>query len=301
MTTLVIEHKTTSDDIAQGSKYWALLTIATQASQYMVGARALGFEPDGLLYDLLRKPALKPLEVNSKRSEPETPEAYRVRCLEAIAEDPDKYYQRGVVIRLEEEEKDAAYDAWQTAEQIRLSRNSGRWPRNTGACDAYHRLCDYFPICSGMATETDLRYEKTQAHPELDGKTHLPMLTASSAASYRSCPRKYSLAYEKGIRAKEPAGTLHFGTKIHLALEVWMKTKDLASSLLAMRSGAYSYDDAKAEAMIIGYDARWRDDPMEVLVVEKEFTAALVNPDTGAASRTWQLAGKLDGVVRRES
>ena len=58
------------------------------------------------------------------------------------------------------------------------------------------------------------------------------------------------------------------------------------------------FDVARAEAMIRGYDARWSAEQYEVLAVEVEFRAPLVNPETGAPSRTWQRGGKLDAIVR---
>jgi hypothetical protein len=51
--------------------------------------------------------------------------------------------------------------------------------------------------------------------------------------------------------------------------------------------------------MIRGYHARWSGDALEVVAIEREFVAPLVNPTTGAASRTFCLAGKLDAIVRR--
>lgn len=58
------------------------------------------------------------------------------------------------------------------------------------------------------------------------------------------------------------------------------------------------FDLARAEVMLRGYDARWGGDTYEVIAVEREFRAPLVNPDTGAASRTFTLGGKLDVLVR---
>jgi hypothetical protein len=58
------------------------------------------------------------------------------------------------------------------------------------------------------------------------------------------------------------------------------------------------FDLARAEAMLRGYDARWGAEQYEVLAVEAEFRAPLVNPETGAASRTWQRGGKIDAIVR---
>lgn len=62
--------------------------------------------------------------------------------------------------------------------------------------------------------------------------------------------------------------------------------------------GIDPFDLVRAECMLIGYHERWKDEPYAVLGVEQEFRAPLINPDTGAASRTWQLAGKLDALVR---
>lgn len=296
-----MEHKSSSEDIGPGSMYWRKLQLDAQIAGYLVGARALGFEPDAILYDVLRKPALRPYEVNSKRSVPESPEEYRDRCIENIAEKPDHYYQRGVVVRLEDERLDAAYDAWQTAEQIRLARNANRWPRNVDACSQYNRLCEYWAACAGESTIDDpLRFERGEVHRELDAKHHLPMLTASSARAYRACARKYFFAYEQGVRAKQDAGTLAFGKRVHRALEAWLsRGYDLDAALATVRAGTYDHESAKLEAMIVGYHVRWSDEPLEVLAVEKEFVTDLTNPATGAKSRTWVMAGRIDAIVRR--
>lgn len=302
MKTYVIEHKSSSEDIGLGSTYWKKLTLDAQISNYLVGARSLGYEPDGVLYDVLRKPALRPYEVNTKRAVPESPQEYRDRMLAAIAEKPEHYYQRGVVVRLEEEERDAAFDAWQTAEQIRLSRKSGRWPRNVDSCSQYNRMCDYWEVCSGETGIDDrVRYQVTAPHPELETKHHLPLLTSSSTRAFRACARRYYYAYNRCVRPRAKANALTFGNMIHAGLEAWMKSAcDLDAALAAMRTQTYDYDSAKAEAMLRGYDSRWRDEPLDVLAVEQEFVTDLTNPETGSKSRTFLRAGKLDGVVRRQ-
>lgn len=301
MKTLVCEHKTSSEDIGLGSAYWRKLTLDAQISNYLVGARALGFEPDGVLYDVLRKPAIRPYEVSAKRSKPESPEEYRDRCVATIAEKPEHYYQRGVVVRLEEEERDAAFDTWQTAEMIRLAHNANRWPRNVDSCSMYNRMCEYWEVCSGETDINDrLRYEVGEPHRELEGKHHLPMLTSSSSRTFRACARRYYYAYELGVKPRQQAGALYFGKTIHRGLEAWLKSKcDLDAALEAMRSGIYDHDAAKAEAMMRGYHARWADEPLDVLAVEAEFHADLVNPETGGKSRTFVRAGRIDAIVRR--
>lgn len=302
---LVVEHKTSSEDIGLGSMYWRKLTLDAQISNYLVGARTLGHEPDGVLYDVLRKPALRPLDVSAKRKTPETPDEYRARCLDAIVEKPDAYYQRGVVVRLEDEERDAAFDTWQTADAIRLARHTGRWPRNVDSCNDFHRMCEYWPVCSGEASIEDraLYAPPGPLHPELgEGakKVHLPLLTSSSARTFRTCAKKYQFTYEMALRPlAAKAGALFFGQVIHKGLEAWLNTGfDLDAALAAMHVGAYDHDAAKAEAMMRGYHARWSSDPLDVVAVEAEFTAPLLNPETGAASRTFARAGKIDAIVR---
>src|SRR5579863_586579 len=59
------------------------------------------------------------------------------------------------------------------------------------------------------------------------------------------------------------------------------------------------FELARAEEMLTGYSARWFDEPLEVLAVELEFDVPLVNPETGAASKTFRRGGKLDVLVRR--
>jgi hypothetical protein len=53
-----------------------------------------------------------------------------------------------------------------------------------------------------------------------------------------------------------------------------------------------------ATAMMRGYGARYARDDFEIIALERNFEAPIVNPATGAASRSFVLAGKVDGIVR---
>lgn len=57
---MVLEHKTTSDDLAPESDYWSRLRIDSQISFYVDAARRAGYDVQGVLYDVLRKPAISP-------------------------------------------------------------------------------------------------------------------------------------------------------------------------------------------------------------------------------------------------
>lgn len=165
----LVEHKTASGDVSPGSEYWKRLRMDGQISIYFEGGRALGHDISGCIYDVLGKPLQRPYEVNSKRKVAETPEEFRVRINEAIAEDPAKYFQRGEVVRLEEEMQEAMFDLWQLAQQIRESELAKRAPRNPDACVRYGRTCPYFAVCAGEASLDDpLLFKKLEvSHPEL--------------------------------------------------------------------------------------------------------------------------------------
>lgn len=372
----VVEHKTTSAEIGAGSSYWKRLKLDSQVSNYLVGARALGHQPRGVLYDVVRKVRLEPYKATpvekreytkprdracpackkkggaesaphafartfdgdiaptgpnatgalycadgrivtdpggklyaNMRERDETPEEYRERVRADIGANPDRYYQRGEVVRLEEEEREAAADTWAIGEQIRTSQKTGRWRRNLDTCDSYGAFCSYFSVCTGEASISDpTRFRDAKEHEELPdaGKRKLRVLSTSSARAYGSCPRKYFYAYELRRRAVEDAKALRFGTLLHAGLEVWWTSVDLAAAIAAMRA-TYAklaidpFDAIDAEELMLGYHVRWKDEPLTVLAVEREFAAPLVNPETGRASQTWERGGKLDAVVRVEA
>jgi hypothetical protein len=182
----IVEHKTTSDSIEQGATYFERLRIDSQISTYMMAARELGYgEPTGVLYDVLRKPQLKPFEETkdkkytksgslyaNQHAADETPEEFRARCTEEIASNPNAYFAHLFVVRLESEIEESARDLWTTAAIIRECDNHGRWPRNSSACYNYKSFCEYWPICSGRCKPDDSTYfEERRAHSEISKET----------------------------------------------------------------------------------------------------------------------------------
>lgn len=170
---LVLEHKTATGDIGPGSDYVKRLKMDSQVSLYFDGASAMGFEPARCLYDILGKPALRPLKVGKQRDRDETPNEYRDRCIAAIGEDPNKYFQRSDVVRLEAELDEARFDLWQVAAQIRESELAKRAPRNAQSCMRYGRNCEYLGVCcSEISLEDPRHFKKSDTlHPELSGSS----------------------------------------------------------------------------------------------------------------------------------
>lgn len=129
------------------------------------------------------------------------------------------------------------------------------------------------------------------------------MLTVSRMKAWRNCKRLHRLMYLEGWRAVRDADPLRQGTIGHRALEAWWSAGDhrLAAALAAIAGqGEDPFEQAAIEELMIGYDREWSAEleRYEVVAVEISFTIPLVNPATGSVSRTWVLAGKIDGVLR---
>lgn len=313
---LIGERKTTKQDIDPGSDYWPRLTLDPQVSCYLDWARGIGIHADGVLYDVLRVPNLKPLQATppearkytkktgelyaNQRETDETPEEYGARCLAAISENPEKYYQRRVLVRFDKELQAAQFDNWHTASSMRESRRLNVYPRNPDNCKQYNRTCDYFSVCSGTADIDDpLLFERrAKLHEELDNPAE-NLLTQSSMRCYRACQRRYYYRYQMRMRPRrEKSEPLRRGTSVHHALEAWSKTSNVEAAFNALNK-QYAYSFEQEKAMIAGYIAMWGPD-VGVTYVEKEFEAFLVNPDTGAKSKTFVLGGRLDYVVETQ-
>lgn len=166
-----VEHKTSGVDIGPGSTYWARLKLDGQVSGYFIGADALGFKAEACIYDVLGKPRLKPLQANSRRADAETPAEYGERVREEIANNPDRYYQRGEVVRLEAEMRAFDSETWALANSMREGRRLMVAPRNPDACERYGSLCSFFSVCCGEASLEDPgSFKKSDdVHPELNG------------------------------------------------------------------------------------------------------------------------------------
>lgn len=170
---VVVEHKTSGEDIGVGSSYWRKLQLDSQVSTYFEGAKALGFEVDAVLYDVIAKSKLRPYEKNSKREAVETPEEFKQRLIEQVAEVPDRFYQRGEVVRLEEERREFLFEVWQQAKLLQESRVAGFAPRNTASCFTWGKPCPYWAHCAeGASLDDTTKFRKLEhVHPELESQS----------------------------------------------------------------------------------------------------------------------------------
>ena len=85
----LVEHKTTSEGIEEAdASYWARLRLNFQLCRYVKGARSLGYDIETVIYDVFRKPAIKPKDAIKEVDENGIPfvmtkdaDGHDVRCI----------------------------------------------------------------------------------------------------------------------------------------------------------------------------------------------------------------------------
>jgi hypothetical protein len=134
-----------------------------------------------------------------------------------------------------------------------------------------------------------------------------PMTSTYSMWSlFRNCRKACEYRYEIGLVPREKDPNLSFGSLIHECLQTWHGTRDLAAVIdFIDRACTSRRDDDNvrrdwhlARAIMTGYATRYPQEEFEIVALEKTFEGAIINPATGASSRSFVLAGKVDGIVR---
>lgn len=147
---IIIEHKTCGESVEPTSDYWTRLTYNAQLLQYVLAARACGFDVSEVIYDVARKPLLK-VKAN------ETFDAYEERLYADILSRPGFYFARQTVRILDEDLEEFAAMREEIAKQILYFRSQqrkavakGRIPESgwVRACTAINcRGCEYAGFC----------------------------------------------------------------------------------------------------------------------------------------------------------
>lgn len=169
----LVEHKTTSDEIGPASDYWQRLLIDQQISRYYLAAHELGYPVSAVVYDVLRKPQIRPknvakldrhratterhyfnLQLNGVCPERETPRMYGARLLADLSERPEFYFARNEIPRLQSDLDQFKLDQWAAVRAISSCELDGYWPRNTGACTSPYR-CQFLDVCRGLNGDPD--------------------------------------------------------------------------------------------------------------------------------------------------
>ena len=252
------DHKTTSYDISDpNGDYWRQLQIDGQAKFYEILLRSNGIAVERIVWDVIRKPRIKPKKLakaaqaeivslgtycgfkvsqdtieRTKYATEENAELYEHRVARESLDNPDRYFQRQPVMRLDDELVEHWSEVWDISGEIREARRNGRWSRNSGACMNYGRACQFLAICSGHdAPDSDEWATKKNVHSELDdidgdGRS---VITNSRLRCFQTCHRKHFYQYELGIEKpeRETEESLYFGSLFHASLDKWWAAASL--------------------------------------------------------------------------
>ena len=168
----LVEHKTAGCDIAPDSDYWLRLRGNAQVMQYILAARALGWDVALVIYDVARKPSIR-------QKQGETPEQFGDRLAADTKERPEFYFARREVPILEDDLAEFEIQRQVLARQILACRGESRrarrpehgWPRNVGEMTC--KLCDFAGFCLQNTVVDAARppagFVVGAAHEELEG------------------------------------------------------------------------------------------------------------------------------------
>ena len=120
------------------------------------------------------------------------------------------------------------------------------------------------------------------------------------------CWMKGFLRYVKQLVPLSGDPNQYFGSVFHQCLRCWhadshlSQVLDLIDRTYPNRAGDNDQlrDWHLATAMMRAYAERYHTEGFEVVALEKGFEGPIINPETGAASRSFTLAGKVDGIIR---
>ena len=185
---MVGELKTAGEDLSPDSDFWKRLRIDQQISLYTLAAIALGYDVKGILYDVPRKPLIRPRLLTQGDSktflasgdyfgkhfvctdgpvlidgEPceivpgakagsfairETVAMYGARIAADMKENPSWYFARMEIPRLQADLDEFRWELWSIQGLLRDCQRYGRWPRNTASCLRPYR-CEFWDLCTG--------------------------------------------------------------------------------------------------------------------------------------------------------
>jgi len=165
---VLVEHKTSGPiDGGYIEKIWTDLQLAA----YLIYLGSAEDPIASVLYNVLAKPKLQRLQVNSRRSEPESDEAFESRLFDKILDEPNTYGLRHEVAIDTDRLNEVKAQLWRTAQMILEARRSGVWIKNTRHCHANHGTCRFYSLCSAPEEARDFifgnQFQKKAPHEEL--------------------------------------------------------------------------------------------------------------------------------------
>lgn len=242
------DHKTAS---RVSPVYWNELKTNPQLTHYLLAARQMGLDVSGFMWDVIVKPGISPTinrDISQKdqkdlaqgsyyglpfewdgETKRETPRMFGIRCLSKMLTEPDKYFDRRLISRTDQELLEYNRELCQIVkEQNEVRNNVSLQYRNLKSCTKYNTMCDYHPLCAG---EEDLDhthlYKIKDEMPDEDRKTPSGSISTSRIECYLTCRKKWDYKYNQKIEKNIDVyrDSLHIGSLVHEALEIILASR----------------------------------------------------------------------------
>ena len=126
----LVDHKTSKGTL---DSQW--LELADQMKYYLWAKIQQGHSPVGIIYNLIRKPSIKP-------HKNDTPEIWAKRLTEDIKSRPEFYFQREPIVKTDQDIEQIGVELWQLAHEV----GKGMIYRNPGSCQLWNN-CPYRDLC----------------------------------------------------------------------------------------------------------------------------------------------------------
>jgi len=199
---------------------------------------------------------------------------------------------------------------------VRQASQTLATPRTTVTRDlhglrARFRSAGVTPSILPDAVPQDIHSSARSSRTAEKGPQSMPELMTSTYSmwqTFRNCRRACAWRYVHQLAPRTTAQSLAVGTLVHHALQHWHQTADLDATLAlidhACLQRAHDPDQRQAwhlaRAMMTGYAQRYATEAFRVLALETTFRLPICNPETGQPSRSFELAGKIDGLVEQD-
>lgn len=136
----------------------------------------------------------------------------------------------------------------------------------------------------------------------------LEPITYSALSTFRNCRKMYWWRYVRQLAPKYRDPVLWLGALWHEITELYDHDSPLTAieDHLKAKLPARHTDPEQRKfwhllrAMFAAYTHKYSGDDAKVIATEKKFVHPIINPATGAASRSFVMAGKVDAIIERK-
>lgn len=143
------------------------LQVDKQISSNILALRAKGIYVEGVVYDIIWKPGLK-RKTERKTLPDELVSEFHDRIFDTMKEEPANYFQREIVYRTNGDLAEYERDLRAQFEAIYIARKKNAFYRNSGACENFGSLCEFFSACiEGKKEMEQLLHRRDRRLPEL--------------------------------------------------------------------------------------------------------------------------------------